>query len=370
MLIGKDITNIIVGLWDFDKYKVYSDGYYSYELENIKIKCETDEPIRDNFAMIMFIYCLNSVDKNLDCNLLLHLHNVRKVLNIQHKYLGKASCINGANILAKIKIEYNGITYPLIEISNDTTIIVGEWIKKIPIANFIDMNIDYSFMLKPLIYERIGVMTLPFVIINYYYYGKRKHKNFQLFKDVLSCNKAIRRRVLENYIDHVREIIEGAGLYLHVDCDFTPTEFTCGNCQISKHKDIIMVDEEDDDFPREALIPVNKLVKFDKNKKISREVFFNKNEYFISESGKLYNRSKKLKDSENTHGYITNTLRDKDNKLVPFLRHQIVAQVFLWDSYIEGSTVDHLDGNRHNNSLSNLRWATTSEQIDNRKIEE
>jgi hypothetical protein len=48
--------------------------------------------------------------------------------------------------------------------------------------------------------------------------------------------------------------------------------------------------------------------------------------------------------------------------------HEIVLQVFKPDGNVSGCTPDHINRkDRENNSLSNLRWATRSEQYSNRE---
>lgn len=51
----------------------------------------------------------------------------------------------------------------------------------------------------------------------------------------------------------------------------------------------------------------------------------------------------------------------KDNKSTKFTIHRLLAEAFI-PNPTNKPTVDHKDGNRLNNSLDNLRWATYSEQ--------
>ena len=60
------------------------------------------------------------------------------------------------------------------------------------------------------------------------------------------------------------------------------------------------------------------------------------------------------------NGYWTIDLW-KDNKSTKVTIHRLLAEAFIPNPQNK-QTVDHKDGNRQNNSLSNLRWASYSEQ--------
>lgn len=85
--------------------------------------------------------------------------------------------------------------------------------------------------------------------------------------------------------------------------------------------------------------------------------------YSINEKGEIKNNiTKKIlspsinKDS----GYYQIDLW-KDNKSKKYTLHRLVANNFI-PNLENKPTVDHIDGNRLNNDISNLRWATYSEQ--------
>lgn len=89
-------------------------------------------------------------------------------------------------------------------------------------------------------------------------------------------------------------------------------------------------------------------------------------EYFqVSNTGKLFSKrtNKILKQSISKTGYYISTTkiggRNGINKC--FKIHRLVALAFL-DNISNKPTVNHIDGNKLNNHVSNLEWATHSEQ--------
>ena len=92
--------------------------------------------------------------------------------------------------------------------------------------------------------------------------------------------------------------------------------------------------------------------------KISRN-----NNYSINELGEVRNDKTNLiktpfKNKRNN--YMTVDLW-KNNKSEKVPIHRLLAEAFI-PNPLNKPTVDHADGNRNNNSLDNLRWATYSEQ--------
>ena len=88
------------------------------------------------------------------------------------------------------------------------------------------------------------------------------------------------------------------------------------------------------------------------------------NDYEISNHGRLRHigQRKFLKGSIK-EGYIRVSLRTKDGGHSKFI-HRLVAETFIPNPQNK-EIVDHIDGNRANNHVSNLRWVTAEENSTN-----
>ena len=94
------------------------------------------------------------------------------------------------------------------------------------------------------------------------------------------------------------------------------------------------------------------------------------NRYSISNYGNIKSirfPNRLLKHDIDKYGYATVRLQDKDTptKQKMFV-HRLVASVFLLNPN-NNPTVDHINRNKLDNHVDNLRWASRSEQAQNRE---
>lgn len=91
--------------------------------------------------------------------------------------------------------------------------------------------------------------------------------------------------------------------------------------------------------------------------------------YLIYEDGRVWSK----KNKKFIKSYLcpkTNYYKlqlSKNNKSKMFSIHRLLALHYIPNSENK-PTVDHIDTNRQNNNLSNLRWATALEQSDNKNV--
>lgn len=89
--------------------------------------------------------------------------------------------------------------------------------------------------------------------------------------------------------------------------------------------------------------------------------------YLVSEDGKIYSVRRKgcngryLKSRPNSSGYLRVDLRKGKNKKTVFV-HRIVAETFIPNPENK-RCINHIDGNKSNNSVSNLEWCSHSENM-------
>lgn len=100
--------------------------------------------------------------------------------------------------------------------------------------------------------------------------------------------------------------------------------------------------------------------------------------YSVTETGQIYSHRRKdacnrtkwgmfLQPNKTRLGYLVASLFDNNTHKIRFIRiHRLVAEYFL--GLKDGEIVDHIDGNRLNNNVSNLRICTPSQNQGNRKL--
>ena len=80
--------------------------------------------------------------------------------------------------------------------------------------------------------------------------------------------------------------------------------------------------------------------------------------YFINEEGAIFSL-RVLAAGKTVDGYNRVTLR-KDNKDCQKLAHRLVAETYIPNPENK-EQINHIDGNKNNNSVTNLEWVTQAE---------
>lgn len=87
---------------------------------------------------------------------------------------------------------------------------------------------------------------------------------------------------------------------------------------------------------------------------------------YVSTEGRVRNKQKKLeKIYTSTKNYVCVKYTDEnDGVLKTIFLHRLVLSTWKPRKDMESLTVDHLDHNKRNNSLSNLEWVTREENLE------
>ena len=86
--------------------------------------------------------------------------------------------------------------------------------------------------------------------------------------------------------------------------------------------------------------------------------------YDINEKGEVYSHkvNKILSQQISNNGYLVVSITDDKNQRYRLKVHRLLMRVFKPHKDWESLTVNHIDGDKLNNSLSNLEWSTMAEQ--------
>ncbi len=99
---------------------------------------------------------------------------------------------------------------------------------------------------------------------------------------------------------------------------------------------------------------------------------FRDTDYYVTENGEVYSTSfnkrwningelRKMKPQEHRQGYLLVKLY-KDGKGKKFKIHRLVSEMYI-PNVKNLPQVNHIDGNKTNNHVSNLEWCTPSQNI-------
>lgn len=87
-----------------------------------------------------------------------------------------------------------------------------------------------------------------------------------------------------------------------------------------------------------------------------------KDRYYINRNGELFTNDGKNRMKDATkNGYVKNCLTLKNGKQKSYFRHRLVMICFEPVDNYQELQVNHIDGNKLNNSYDNLEWCTNQE---------
>ena len=85
--------------------------------------------------------------------------------------------------------------------------------------------------------------------------------------------------------------------------------------------------------------------------------------YHVTKDGRVFNKwGAELKQQRTPSGYLVVGITVSPYKKITKSIHRLVAEVYIPNTY-KLSDVDHIDGDKDNNNVTNLRWLTHGENI-------
>lgn len=87
--------------------------------------------------------------------------------------------------------------------------------------------------------------------------------------------------------------------------------------------------------------------------------------YFVTEEGKCFHKGKEIKGSNHYKGYTQICVYKNGKKLKTFYLHRMVAETLI-PNPMNLPQINHIDGNKKNNHISNLEWVDQSKNIQHR----
>lgn len=94
----------------------------------------------------------------------------------------------------------------------------------------------------------------------------------------------------------------------------------------------------------------------------AKKFIFNGSRYYITDQGHVENKKRhRIKPFDNGHGYLCVGLSSNGERK-NFYVHRLVAMMFI-DNPLNLPEVNHIDGNKKNNSVKNLEWVSKRENI-------
>lgn len=87
--------------------------------------------------------------------------------------------------------------------------------------------------------------------------------------------------------------------------------------------------------------------------------------YFVTEDGKVFRGERQLKPYRQSKGYLRVDVWYEKQKTVTYA-HRMIAETFLPNTK-NHCCINHKDGNKANNNISNLEWVSNSENIHHRQ---